>query len=257
MDLIVFMGQSNIAGRGGSAGNSVAKLPLQEGAEFRAVSDPTRLFQIEEPFGRAENRPGKIDDGEKKSGSMVSAFVHRYYQLTGRSVLAVSASQGGTSSQLWCETLVEDAAERLKSAVQFCKQQQIPLEHILILWCQGETDGDYGVSAPDYMQNFDFIWNRMQEAGAQHCFLIQIGHFNFRKFPEGLYGIAGKTLDSRYQVIRDAQLQICADREDVDLAASFEGYLEQMRDEFHYQQCAYDEVGAQAAEVCAVWMDNL
>ena len=76
MDVIMFMGQSNIAGRG----DSKEELPLFMGADFRAVSDPERLYPIADPFGVHENRTGGIDDGAKKTGSLVPAYVRRYYE---------------------------------------------------------------------------------------------------------------------------------------------------------------------------------
>ena len=41
---------------------------VDQGYEFRAVSDPTQLYQIEKSFGIAENVAGAIDDGSAKSG---------------------------------------------------------------------------------------------------------------------------------------------------------------------------------------------
>ena len=55
IDLFMFMGQSNMAGRGISSQEWPETPPvLMPGAgyEFRAISDPTRLYPIVEPFGR-------------------------------------------------------------------------------------------------------------------------------------------------------------------------------------------------------------
>ncbi len=296
MDLIVFAGQSNMAGRGiltpeeaeAAANSKTARkqendgtllwgalrwnaAPVAEtaGLEFRAVSDPTRLYPIEEPFGRNENRPDAIDDGTLKIGSMVSAFVQHYHEKTGRQVLAVSASKGGTSTARWCEALADDAAERLRAALRFCREQQIAVERIWVLWCQGETDGDLGTTAEQYRENFGQIWNKLREAGAQTCFLIQIGHFNYVQYPEGMPVqkgakemeqdgkgqqetiLDGRTLDQRYGVIREVQEQICREWPDVVFAASFAPYLDEMKDQYHYFQDAYDAVGVAAAECAA------
>ena len=59
-DLFLFMGQSNMAGRGETCAAWPEGAPaLLEGAgwEFRAVSDPTRLYPIGEPFGVNETGP--------------------------------------------------------------------------------------------------------------------------------------------------------------------------------------------------------
>ena len=59
-DLIMFMGQSNMAGRG-----EAAKAPVcleEAGAEYRAVTAPDCLCPVREPFGADENRKFKIND---------------------------------------------------------------------------------------------------------------------------------------------------------------------------------------------------
>lgn len=55
VDLMVFMGQSNMAGRGEA--EEAVQCPEEAGREFRAVSDPTRLYPVREPFGKEENHP--------------------------------------------------------------------------------------------------------------------------------------------------------------------------------------------------------
>lgn len=46
VDLVIFMGQSNMAGRGASA--EAPLVPKGYGYEFRAVSDPSKLYDINE-----------------------------------------------------------------------------------------------------------------------------------------------------------------------------------------------------------------
>ena len=64
VDLAVFMGQSNMAGRGTAADSP--RLRDGMGYEFRAVTAPDRLFALEEPFGKDENNPdGVFEPGMK------------------------------------------------------------------------------------------------------------------------------------------------------------------------------------------------
>ena len=100
VDLIVFAGQSNMAGRG-DAEDAPECLP-GAGYEYKAVSAPEDLIPIQEPFGLHEDRANGLSDrtedgGTKRSGSMVTALVNEYYRQTGRVVVGVSASKGGTS----------------------------------------------------------------------------------------------------------------------------------------------------------------
>ena len=80
IDLFMFMGQSNMAGRGISSQEWPETPPvLMPGAgyEFRAISDPTRLYPIVEPFGRRENNPQGISEN-LKTGSLATAFCNAY-----------------------------------------------------------------------------------------------------------------------------------------------------------------------------------
>lgn len=59
MDLFLFMGQSNMAGRG--TVNNIWEEPAPviipgAGYEFRAITDPAKLYDMVEPFGVKENR---------------------------------------------------------------------------------------------------------------------------------------------------------------------------------------------------------
>lgn len=48
------------------------------GVEFRAISDPSALFSVCEPFGSAENTPDGIHEPGMKTGSLVTSFVNAY-----------------------------------------------------------------------------------------------------------------------------------------------------------------------------------
>ena len=252
VDLVLFAGQSNMAGRGCAA--EAAACPPEAGWEYRAVSAPDALYPIGEPFGWNENVPGAIDDGTKKTGSMVSAFAAEYHRLSGRRLVCVSASKGGTSSQEWVEGLAADAAARLTRAQNYLRAIGCTPQRTFVLWCQGETDGDHAVTAAQYRGRFERIWTRLRQAGAERCGLIEIGHFNRRVFPQGLYGLTGEQLDAQYAVIRAAQRQIVREVDGVFPAGSFEGHEADMKDEFHYRQSAYNAVGAAAARKCLLAM---
>ena len=72
MDLILFIGQSNMAGRGDSSKATVVE--TGHAYEFRAISKPTRLFSLREPFGVNENNAESGVSEGTKTGSMVFAF---------------------------------------------------------------------------------------------------------------------------------------------------------------------------------------
>ena len=129
---------------------------------------------------------------------------------------------------------------RLQQAKAWLNTQGLTPAHILVLWCQGETDGDHAVTAEEYRSNFGYIWQRLQEAGAECCGLIQIGHFNRKLYPDD-------SRDAQYAIIRAEQLRITEDMPKVFLAGSFEPHEALMKDAFHYNQQAYNSVGKTVA----------
>ena len=193
---------------------------------------------------------------EPKRGGMAAAFLAEYTRKTNRQVVAVSASEGGTTIAQWVQRLAPDAAARLQSARQFLAAQGLAPAHIFTVWCQGESDGDAGTTPQQYRTDFAAVWQALQAAGAEQCFVVEIGHFNKVKYPAGLYGLTGQELDERYQTIRTTQKELCDAMPQLHLTASFAGHLPEMKDEFHYHQSAYNTVGKQAAAYIADFFDS-
>ena len=254
VDLSLFAGQSNMSGRGSAAEAVVC--PPDAGFEFRAVSDPNTLYPVAEPFGLNEDRIGGIydrnrDGTTKRTGSMVSAAVSEYYQKTGRQLVAVSASIGGTNTDEWLNTYVSDAAARLGSAKAFLERNGIGIGRMFVVWCQGESDGDAKTTAEKYTANLKEIYLRFCAAGAEKCFVIQTGHYNYVKYPDKNAGLTGEEWDGKYGVIRDAQAALCEADDDFVLVGSLMPHLAEMKDPFHYNQSAYNAVGVAAADAIA------
>ncbi len=242
-DLFLFAGQSNMAGRG------IACTQFPEGApdlisgagvEFRAISDPTRLYPIAEPFGALENNPTGIFEPGMKTGSLVTSFVNTYFQNTGVPVLGLSSSKGGSVIANWQDhdDYLTDTITRLKSAQTFCEQHNITLRHQYLLWCQGESDGDHHTSADEYTKQFMHMYEKLKAVGIEHCFLIGIGAYN------------GTADDICYDEIRNAQYSFAEHRKDITVVSRlFETMKARglMKDSFHYYQAGYNEVGKDAA----------
>ena len=277
IDLIMFMGQSNMAGRGITNERWPEQAPdLKHGAgwEFRAISDPTKLYLIAEPFGVDENNPEGINDvfsgGVKaKTGSMVTAFVNAYYEKTAVPVVGVSASKGGSRIAQWMpdasDGFLKDALERYHRAVEFlenagkqrvttelpavdrCERsaeiENIQIRHRYMLWCQGESDGDRGTTAEEYKERFKVLWQEMKAVGIEKCFLIKTGKKN----------VPGQEED--YEEIRKAQEELCSSEAGMDgkivIVSRCLGEMHErglMKDAFHYYQQAYNECGAEAGQ---------
>lgn len=243
VDLFLFMGQSNMAGRGIVNEIWTEKAPVilsGAGYEFRAITDPTKLYDMTEPFGVNENTSDGINDGNMKTGSLVTAFTNAYYTHNGNiPVVGISASKGGSVIAQWqpggaflCDTL-----QRLSSCVNFLEQNDYRIRHKFVLWCQGESDGDNGTVKEDYLHGLERMWLELKANGAECMFLIGIGNCNI----EGAY--------DRYKSIQAWQKEFVAAHEDVTLVSmTYESMLERglMKDAFHYYQQGYNECGADA-----------
>lgn len=231
----MFMGQSNMAGRGTASQAPV--VTTGTGFEFRAVSDPTRLYDIVEPFGANENNEASGISEALKTGSMVSAFAIAYYEAVGRPIVGVSCSKGGTSIDQWQPNgfFLKDAIGRFHLADQFLANNGFLVKHKFMVWCQGETDGDLSMGAADYAAKLTTTIDAMINAGLESCYIVAIG--NHRDRP------------ALYDPIKAAQIGLCKCHPNAVLVSTkfadmaFRGF---MSDSFHYTQEAYNITGADA-----------
>ena len=253
-NLVVFAGQSNMSGRGDAA--MAVKCNKNAGFEYKAISNPNELMPVSEPFGLGEERIGGIydinpDGSSKRTGSMVSALIDTYFHQCGRKIIGICASIGGASTAQWKEGYIKDAVSRLDAAKSFLAGNNIPISNIFVVWSQGETDGDNNVCAEEYIKNLKYLFNEFKIHGAEKCFLIQTGHYNYIGYPQD-----GIEHDKKYEVIREAQNTICINDKDFVMVASFEPYLSQMKDQFHYNQNVYNAVGKTAGKSIAEYYEK-
>ena len=245
VDLVIFMGQSNMSGTGGNV-DYAPKVAEGHGYEFRAISDPTRLYPIEEPFGLYENTQGAIVDLPiAKNGSLVSAFAGKYYELTGVPIVAVSASAGGRDTNFWMSKPVQDDySERQKRAQVWLESNDYYIRKQYVVWLQGESDAEDGITTEQYNQNMDNIIRPLFIGGVQKVFMITPGRT-----------ITGKYF---YDSVVYAQINMCRTSGYYALATTVLNSVstEYMRDEFHYNQTVLNVVGREAAESAAYYTIN-
>jgi len=245
VDLIMFMGQSNMSGCGGDA----AQAPkVEEGTayEFRAISDPTRLYQITEPFGINENQIGGIIEypGGKK-GSLVSSFAIEYFKETGVPIVAVSASVGATTTEYWTRTaIVNDFVERHERAVVWMESNDYSIRHQYVIWLQGESDADEGITVSEYSTNMDNIIRPLFIKGIQKVFIIRPGRVMSK--------------EDYFDDVISAQTEMCKDSSYYALASTLlSGYdTSYMTDEWHYGQVALNYLGTDAGKNVAYFTNH-
>lgn len=251
VDLFIFMGQSNMSGKG-----DAAKAPIVEkGWEYRSVSDRSQLYPIQEPFGLKENNPNGVNDttdtGEyRKLGGMVSAFANGYYDTTRVPIVGVSCSEGNTAIEQWQEggAFYNDAVERLTTAVNYLNSTaEYRLRNTYMVWCQGENDGDLGTRRDDYYNQLKCIVDSMVDKhGISQCFIVSIGNKNTDE-------------EHIYDRIIEAQTALCRDSDNCTLVSTqFAAMKERgmMYDTFHYTQEGYNIVGQEAGENAGSWVNT-
>lgn len=262
-DVILFAGQSNMAGRGITDATHPEQAPASvegSGFEFRAVSDPTKLYPIAEPFGVAENKVGGLNDGSGKTGSSVTAFVNAYFKGCGIPVIGVSASEGGTNLREWIQGYVSntgrlyDACQRLRDCLAYCTANDIAVRRVMVVWLQGESDaqliesGTSDYTLAEYVTNFETCQQAFMQAGAEQVLVIRIGR---RAGSDG-----SDTGSTMYDDVIEEQTTLCQTDPDLvmvctDLAGMRARGL--MKDQSHYFQQAYNEFGTYAGINAALY----
>lgn len=235
-DLIIFAGQSNMAGIGEA---DIAPM-AENGYEFHAVSDPSHLYPAIEPFGINENRQDGIDhawDGiPRKTGGLVTSFMNAYTMITNVPVIGVSASEGNTMISQWVPGTPRfaDLADRMNAATIYLDNNSAyTIRNTYVVWCQGESDGDAGTSKEEYLTQFDKLVNSLLELGADYIFVIGIGE------RQG-------DVPNDYGIIREAQKEYCDTHDHCTMIVSFYGMTEFMKDAYHYTQEGYNQIGTEA-----------
>lgn len=243
VQLVLFMGQSNMAGRGNA--EEAPSVNKEAGYEYRAVSDGECLHRIEEPFGAAENDKTGVYEPGMKTGSMVSAFVNAYYEAVKVPVVGVSCSKGGSSITEWMpgSAYYQDAVRRAKRCSKWLESNGYHIEHRYMVWCQGCTDGERNTPPEIYKHcTRQFIESFLKECQMEVCFLIQIGNKRSDK--------------NLYVPIQQAQQELAEENEKIQMVSTqFKEFAESglMKDELHYCQKGYNLVGEEAGRNAGIY----
>jgi len=245
VDVVLFMGQSNMAGRG--VADMAPRVQPGMGYEYRAITAPDRLVPLQEPFGKEENNPNGVYEPGMKTGSLVSAFVNACTARTGIPIVGVSCAKGGSAIAEWLPgtAYYQDAVQRTKQCRQYLDRQGYQVRRQYMVWCQGCTDGDLHTDPHQYKKATELMIHQfMKDASMEVCFLIQIG--NHRDDPQ------------LYVPIQQAQEELAAEHKDIIIVSrQFKTFAARhlMKDEFHYLQPGYDLVGGEAGAVVGeYWM---
>ena len=245
-DVFIFMGQSNMAGRG----NAPESITVTDGAayEYRSVTgndDDGWFYKLEEPFGQNENNE-KLSDGEtgdgKKTGGPVASFAEAYYRETGVTVVGISASVGNTSIYSWVpgKDYYEESARRLRACVEQLEKEGVyEVRHINMVWCQGSNDATNVANGKlNYEEKLVSIVNGLRNNGKgsiENCFIIALSDNTENKY-----------------ALSDLQMRICETNEHIYLGSlKYRSVSDDLRDGAHYRQGVYNVVGVDTGKHAA------
>ena len=255
-DLIIFMGQSNMAGRGGNASEAVKgiagagyELKFDESGEVEGL-DP-----VEEPFGSETN--------SSVGGSMVTAFMNAYYNNSGTPVIGIAAAYNDKSIyDYWQKGQdgLENTKTKVQKATEWLEKNNYKVRHKYMVWNHGETDvsnieyTDSNNQKQTYEQALQNTITEMQYVGIERCFMIRIG---------GIYLYEGyeENYQERYYEYLDMvneQTRI-AQNDWITLISTSMLTLskceEMMTDMLHFNQEALDIVGSEAGKNAGQYAD--
>lgn len=251
VDLFIFMGQSNMSGRGVAA--EAPEVPEGWGYEYKAISDPGKLLHMAEPFGLYEdNAASGVDDsngenGNKRKGSSVAALTIAYYQHTDVPVVGVSCSKGGTSTTFWKVggKPLNDAIARQLDAERWLAENGYTIRNNYMFWLQGESDSSM---APEtYKSNLIAIVKEMiEKTGVTNCMMLRVGQ------PDTA------TATKKNSII-EAQTELCQTYTEFVMASNLiAGFPDDglMKDTWHYTQEGYNILGTDAGKNVAFYANN-
>ena len=245
VDIILFMGQSYMSGANGDAAQA-PEVPVGQGFEYKAVTEPSGLSYLQEPFGAEEHREGLLDDREilERRGTMASAFVNAYYQETETPVVAVAASRGSSSMNSWLERLAGDAISRLTDCRSYLAKEGVLVRHCYMVWMQGEADANKERTKEQYYADMTSLMDLMEASGVEKCFLIQIGDHVLQP--------------DHHTEIQEAQMELCENDDRMILASDLPAKLDDKVDEtgVHFTQEALNLIGEDAGHSAGYAVSN-
>ena len=148
MDVLIFSGQSNMQGQ--TEALPSPNDPVDGAFEYRFADDS--LVALQHPCG--EFLGGDLLLGaDSGHGCMVPDFCREYVRLTGRRVTAIHAAKGGSSIGEWQKggERYALAVKKMRAGIEKARELE-PVEHVYLIWHQGESDAINHTSEDEYVR---------------------------------------------------------------------------------------------------------
>lgn len=224
VDLVLFSGQSNSSGQGNY--EKATTLNDGEGYEFNVANNT--IVKAVEPFGATQT-------SDPRTGGMTTSIMKAYYALTSRPIVGVTASVSGSGIDEWQQgtNKYNKAKNDMLKAKNYLTNNGYEIEHIFMVWCQGEHEGNNNGTYESYAIMFKNMFEAYKtDVGVERIFVVRIGN-----------ATNNPTL---FKTIQDAQTRLCKKNYEYVLASTkLADFLSRdlMNTTYHYDQEAYNETG--------------
>ncbi len=251
VDIFLVIGQSNARGRG----TGQAAVSVEPGTAFDYDPVANGLFNLQYPTGLPVGNYWTSDQT-----SFVVAFAKTWYTLSGRRPVFVCRAKGGTAlveaadmgQGDWTDVTDSDGVYGTAVAAYLAALDHVEshpdfmIGHKYVIWHQGETDADQGISWTEYRTTLKALFEKLDaEVGFDAFFVSEIGYrlpYNFVLTSQYLEVIKGlqyvqQTLAKAVLVSklpRQLTMPCLGNQEDPACA---------LWDNYHYETWAYEQLG--------------
>lgn len=291
VDLMLFMGQSNMVGYGNS---QTAEAPITidgetVNKEFKLYSNDNKsgtvfdeteieggsgeLVDLQEPFGSGQNK-NKNGEVQVTYGSMVTALTNSYYTETGVPVVAISSAVGGMSIYSWWNEAegekaegqgLTDAKYKYEKAIKYLNENGYTVRYKYMIWCQGCADSRVtGYSTSTYEEKFKTLVSSMYNlevkdasnnvisSGIDKAFVVRIGYY------EGNYNVQDDIINKQTEICTNNSYAVLASTSFklLSLCKSMMTNSYNNVDPYHYNQSGYELTGYDAGKNIAYYSNT-
>lgn len=174
IDIIIFIGQSNMQGSTGEKDESSA---VDNAYEYKFLSNS--FVPLKNPVGEDIDEGRLLRESALKNGSLVPAFCKTYCKKTKQKVIAIHTAKGNSSIIEWQKgTERFDAMIRkIKAGIKKAKEN-FSINKTFIVWLQGESDALKATSKNDYVNMLVNLKNEIRkEIEFSKFTIIRQGYF--------------------------------------------------------------------------------
>lgn len=251
MDILIFMGQSNMQGSTGEA----CFLPATDGVwEYRYLTDG--LVPLVSPVGE-DMGDGLLAGAAFGNGSLPPYFCKYYAEKRGGEVVAIHAAKGATAIDEWSAggDRFNLAVDKICAGLKKCADNG-PIERVFVIWLQGESDALRFMPCEEYKQKLINFKNALKEKFDFCKFgIIRVGYFAW--LSDWADGEPERKKLADENIMRAQEEAVEADDDFVMLTTVTERLSQDEKylnpEEFgpHYNNAGMDIIGKEAAETLA------